>query len=401
MAKRQSTDKKDKYSKPENSAESLEFNMRTLLSDYTRKFNKDNPTTVARASDLAEMEMIQPVPTGHISFDLMTGIGGLPRGKIIEFTGEEGSHKSNMAWECVGNVHESDKYAFCVWIDAEKAIDVRVVEQRRHILNMGVDLERLIICVPDTAEQCWKMIDMACEKGAELVVLDSISALIPKKEFDVDFEKAGYPALPAAINNGFRKLTTQLFRTGTTLIEINQVRENLDVAGQRYVKFEDRWKTTGGKGLKHWLTLRLFFSKKKIWVDSNDGKKQHIGDEVVVRVMKTRLSAIKDDAHMFMYHRYGFDVIQEVVEMAQAYDVLYKEKKTSRNFSWRNYEEELGAMPYNDWYDYFADSDEAYDMLCESITDAYASKYDDDADIDDELEIQESDDEEESEDDEE
>ena len=382
-------DKRAEYSQPEQTADVLERGMHDLMVAYNRKFNKENPLCAARASDLAEMEMVQPVPTGHISFDLMTGIGGLPRGKIIEFTGEEGTHKSNMAWECVGNVHAEKPHAFCVWLDAEKALDVRVPKQRRHILNMGVDLERLIICVPDTAEQCWQMIDMACDKGAELIVLDSISALIPKKEFDVDYDAPGYPALPAAINKGFRKLTTKLFRTGSTLIEINQVRENLETAGQRYVKFEDRWKTTGGKGLKHWLTLRLFFSKSKITVEGRDGQKQHVGDKVTVKVMKTRLAPVVSKAEMFMYHASGFDTIEETLLMAENYGVLYKEKQTSRNLKWRGYEEDIDAMPWSDWYDYLLDSDDAFDMMNESVVDAYHEQHNDADEIDSELAEQE------------
>lgn len=383
--------KKEKYAEVSASAETLERNMAGLATAYNRSFNRNNEMTARRASELAEMEMIQPVPTGHISFDLMTGIGGLPRGKIVEFTGEEGSHKSNMAWECVGAVHQADPYAYCVWIDAEKAIDVRVPAQRRHILNMHVDLNRLFICVPDTAEQCWRMISMACSNNATLVVLDSISALIPKKEYDdVEEEKSGYPALPASINKGFRQLSTELFQAGTTLIEINQVRENLDVAGQRYVSIENRWKSTGGKGLKHWLSLRLFFSKAKI----KDANKQYIGDEVTVRVFKTRLSQYKDQAHLFMYHAFGFDRVEELLKMAIDWEILYKEKKTSRNYMWAG-QEDFGQMSWDDWYDYLESEKDAYDMLAEEVADTYNAYYDENSAVEseaDELADEEDDD---------
>lgn len=370
--------------KVESSADALSRSMSALANSYNRSFNKDNPMTAAKASDLAEMEMIQPVPTSHITFDLMTGIGGLPRGKIIEFTGEEGSHKSNMAWECVGAVHQADPYAYCVWIDAEKAIDVRVPAQRRHILNMHVDLNRLFICVPDTAEQAWRMISMACQNNATLVVLDSISALIPKKEYDdVDSEKSGYPALPAAINKGFRQLSTELFMTGTTLIEINQVRENLDVAGQKYVRFEDRWKSTGGKGLKHWLTLRVMFRKKKIWQPDGDSKR-HIGDEVIAWVIKTRLAPVKDQARMFMYHATGFDRYEELLQAAEDWGVLYKEKQTSRNWFWFGFEDELGAVSENEWRDLIKSDPEYYELLATDVRDTYNAHFDEDAAVSEE-----------------
>lgn len=371
----------------------LEKKMNAFSTKCNKMFNSTNPTSFMLASDLAEMEETEPLPTRHISFDLMTGIGGLPRGRIIEFTGEEGSNKSNVAWLCIGAVHQANPNAYCVWIDAEKAVDFRSVKQRRHILNMGVDFERLFVYVPQTAEDCWRLIAEASDSGAELIVLDSISALVPKKEYDLDFEKgSGYPALPAAINAGFRKVSTKLFFSGATLIEISQVRENLEVAGQKYVRFEDKWKTTGGKGKLHWLMLRLFFRRKKIWTGESPNK-QYIGDEVFISIIKTRLAPVTEAAHMFMYHKSGFDKYEELVTLAVAWEILYKEKKTSRSLYWAGYEDSMDAMSWNEWYEYFKTEPEAYDMMYNQITEIHNDYYskDEDAEIDEDLAEQEAD----------
>ena len=213
-------------------------NMNNLLGAYRKRFG--NSYSVSLASDLVEGGDIEPLSTGHISFDLMTGIGGLPKGKIVEFTGEEGAGKSNAAWECVGQVHAKNDYDFCVWLDGEKALDLSVPMQRRHISNMGIDFSRLIIIVPDTAEQAWGIISDAAQSGATLIVLDSVTSLIPKKELKEGIEANGYPALPASINRGFRAISKELWLSGSTLIEINQVRENLDNAtlNKKYIALD-------------------------------------------------------------------------------------------------------------------------------------------------------------------
>lgn len=373
-------------------------NMENLLGSYARRF-KENYSAVL-ASDLIEEGDIEPLSTGHISFNLMTGIGGLPKGKIIEFTGEEGSYKSNMAWECVGEVHAQNDYDFCVWIDAEKAVDLRIPMQRRHISNMNVDFSRLILVVPETAEQCWALINEACENGAALVVLDSVTALIPKKELKAGVEADGYPALPASINRGFRSISKELWLSGTTLIEINQVRENLDVVNKKYTAFEDQWKTTGGKGLKHWLTLRCFFRKKKIKIvpegQSAEQGKVHIGDEITVSIIKTRLAPVMDKAKLFFYHKNGFDKIEELIDMLINWEILYKQTPRAQKYTLDVEQEEEESYSWDDWYALLEENDEYYSYLCELISERYNNYYlERDGNIEEELIEQEEEDEEE------
>ena len=363
--------------------------MEGLLNSLSKRY-KGNQYSAILASDFIDSGDMEPLSTLHISFDCMTGIGGLPVGKIIEFTGEEGSHKSNYAWECVGAVHAQDKNDFVVWIDAEKALDLRVKMQRKHIANMNVDFKRLIIVVPETAEETWGIIEEACEKGARLVVIDSISTLIPQKELKSGVEEqSGYPALPASINRGFRGISKKLWTHGCTLIEINQVREKLDLVNPKYTRFEDKWSTTGGKGLKHWLTLRLFFRKKKIWQEGDDGRKHHVGDEVTVSVIKTRLAPVMDNATLYMYHKHGFDKIEELMNMLIDWGILYKETKTARKFFFAGFEEDIEAMQWNDWYEYFEDN-EAYEWACDIMQETYNNHYNEDGDILDELAEQEA-----------
>lgn len=355
----------------------MQNKMQDLLNFCNKKLG--DSYSVILASELVEEGDIEPFKTNHISFDCMTGIGGLPVGKIIEFTGEEGSHKSNFAWECVGEAHAENDYNYVVWIDGEKAIDLRVPMQRKHIMNMHVDFNRLIIVVPDSAEQCWSIIDEACYNNARLIVIDSVSSLVPNKEIKAGVEADGYPALPASINRGFRGISKNLWMSGSTLVEINQVREDVgNTVNKQYISTEDRWKTTGGKGLKHWLTLRLFFRKKKIKqeIRDSDGKtiRIHIGDEVIVRVMKTRLAPIMDEAHMFMYHKTGFDKVEELIEMLQSWDLLYKRTPRAKKLLFSSYEESLGEMTHDEWHEYF-ENEESYTWACEIMTEVYNNYY--------------------------
>lgn len=383
--------------------ENTKKNMEALLGSYSRRF-KENYSAVL-ASDLIDEGDVDPLSTGHISFDLMTGIGGLPKGKIIEFTGEEGCHKSNYAWECVGMVHQSNDYDFCVWIDAEKAIDLRIPMQRKHVSNMHVDFTRLILVVPESAEQCWSLINEACQNGAALIVLDSVTALIPKKELKAGVEADGYPALPASINRGFRSISKELWLSDSTLIEINQVRENLEVTNKKYTAFEDQWKTTGGKGLKHWLSLRLFFRKKKIKVVPEGGSaeqgKVHIGDEVTVSVIKTRLSPIMDKAKLFMYHKSGFDRVEELLNMLIEFEILYKETPRAQKYTFvePDDEDDITQMSWDEWYDTLEEDlengAEYYAHLCEVLKSAYNEYYLENDSIDEDFAEQEDEDDEE------
>ena len=368
--------------------------MDTFLKNCQKKYKNDYSAILA--SDLISEGDIEPLSTGHISFDLMTGIGGLPKGKIIEYTGEEGSHKSNKAWSDVGTVHAENDYNWCLWIDAEKAIDLRSPMQRRHVSNMGVDFNRLTLVVPDSAEDCWTVIIDACHNGATLIVLDSVTALIPKKELKAGVEADGYPALPASINRGFRSISKELWLTDTTLIEINQVRENVgDTRNKKYIPFDEQWHTTGGKGLKHWLSLRCFFRKKAIKVEPDGGAEQgriHIGDEVTVSVIKTRLAPKMDKAKLFMYHKSGFDKVEELMNMLIEWEILYKESPRARQFTFADdSEDEPEKMSWEDWYELLSEDKEYYDYLCEILTQSYNDYYlSDDGAIEEELDEQES-----------
>ena len=368
-------------------------NMNDLLSSYRKQFKNDY--SVVLASDLIDDGDIEPISSNHSTFDLMTGIGGLPKGKIIEFTGEEGSHKSNFAWECVGAIHSSNDYSFCVWVDAEKAIDLRIPMQRKHLSNMNVDFNRLILIVPDSAEQCWTCIIDACQKGADLIVLDSVTALIPKKELKAGVEADGYPALPASINKGFRAISKELWLSGSTLIEINQVRENLDIVNKKYTAFEDQWKTTGGKGLKHWLTLRLFFRKKKIKIvpdgQTAEQGKIHVGDEVTVSVVKTRLSPVMDKAHLFMYHKSGFDRYEELLNACLEWEILYKTTPRARTFTFDIDEETQESYSWDEWYELISSDNEWYDALYSVLAERYNNYFlSEDGVIEEEYDEQES-----------
>lgn len=383
----------------EPSEEQLRENAQKGMNDFLASCQKryKNNYSVVLASDLISEGDIEPLSTGHISFDLMTGIGGLPKGKIIEYTGEEGSHKSNKAWSDVGHVHAQNDYNWCLWIDAEKAIDLRSPMQRRHVSNMGVDFNRLTIVVPDSAEDCWSTIIDACHNGVTLIVLDSVTALIPKKELKAGVEADGYPALPASINRGFRSISKELWLTDSTLIEINQVRENLgETRNKKYIPFDEQWHTTGGKGLKHWLSLRCFFRKKAIKVvpdgGSADSAKIHIGDEVTVSVIKTRLAPKMDKAKLFMYHKSGFDKIEELMNMLLEWEILYKETPRAQKLTLAidDEDEEEEKYTWDEWYELLESDEEYYAYLCELLSNAYNDYYLSDDSLEGEYEEQES-----------
>ena len=190
------------------------------------------------------VSLIEVIPTGSIALDVALGIGGLPRGRIVEIYGPESSGKTTVALHAVANAQAAGGVA--AFIDAEHALD----PDYAHAL--GVDTDALLVSQPDTGEQALEIMDMLIRSGAlDIIVVDSVAALVPRAEIEGEMGDSHVGLQARLMSQALRKITGALSNTGTTAIFINQLREKIGVM------FGSPETTTGGKALKFYSSVRL------------------------------------------------------------------------------------------------------------------------------------------------
>lgn len=322
---------------------------------------------------------ILPIVTRFPSLNLMIGIGGLPKGRIVEISGEEGSYKSALAWAIAGDVQRTDKVV--AWIDAENAVDLRVPSVRAFLKTLDVDYKSVLFIRPDTAEQAFQIIQVLSEnEDIGLIVFDSVVALSNIREEKSDLTKEDRNTLPMTINRGLRKCAKRLRNTECTLLLINQLRENMD----RRTPYDKKWKTTGGKGLAHWCSLRLYAFKSKI----KNGDKEHIGNKVTYSVEKTRFSVPRENAVMYYYFNHGFDTSEELFELCLAWGILEKAGTRYYHPSKPDLKKDK-----KEWISSIGKNKKLYDKLYAEVSEVYDAYFsnDEESDVDNDYDNNEDD----------
>lgn len=325
---------------------------------------------------------LKPIRTGSISLDLSTGIGGLPKGKIIEFYGEESSGKSTQAYRSIAQYQKDNPDYWALIINPESSLDVEIPKQREYLINLGVDLNRIIIIYPNILEDIHNSIKEALDHKTlkfRLFVIDSISAVNTLADDKKDIETTTFSRTPSKINEVFKSLAKHLFLKKATLIEINQVRENIEAKSNpmmaKYLRREDKVKATGGAGLRHWISMKIFFWKKKEY--TND--KRHYLDIVHTKVVKTRFDQQRFDGEMYHFLTKGFDEYKEIIELAKRLGILYKKSASAQNWLWKDHDSINGDNGKKErrWYYIFKTDDSLYDDLYEQVTMVYNKYFDD------------------------
>ncbi|NUO35736.1 MAG: recombinase RecA [Dermatophilaceae bacterium] len=216
---------------------------------------------------------IEVIPTGSIALDVALGIGGLPRGRIIEVYGPESSGKTTVALHAVANAQRAGGIA--AFIDAEHALDPEYAKK------LGVDTDALLVSQPDTGEQALEIADMLIRSGAlDIIVIDSVAALVPRAEIEGEMGDSHVGLQARLMSQALRKLTGALNNTGTTAIFINQLREKIGVM------FGSPETTTGGKALKFYASVRLDVRRIETLKDGTDP----VGNRTRVKVVKNKVS---------------------------------------------------------------------------------------------------------------
>jgi recombination protein RecA len=243
--------------------------LETALSQIDRQFGKGSVMRLGSE----ERAPVDTIPTGSVALDVALGVGGLPRGRVIEIYGPESSGKTTLTLHAIANVQKQGGIA--AFIDAEHALDPEYAKK------LGVDIDQLLVSQPDTGEQALEITDMLVRSGAvDLVVIDSVAALTPKAEIEGEMGDAHVGLQARLMSQALRKLTGGLSQSKTTAIFINQLREKVGVF------FGSPETTSGGKALKFYASVRLDIRRIETLKDGTNA----VGNRTRVKVVKNKMA---------------------------------------------------------------------------------------------------------------
>ena len=243
--------------------------LEAALANIDRQFGKGS---VMRLGDDVRAP-IEVIPTGSIALDIALGIGGLPRGRVVEIYGPESSGKTTVALHAIANAQKAGGIA--AFIDAEHALDPDYAQK------LGVDTDGLLVSQPDTGEQALEIADMLIRSGAlDIIVIDSVAALVPRAELEGEMGDSHVGLQARLMSQALRKLTGALSSSKTTAIFINQLREKIGVM------FGSPETTAGGKALKFYASIRLDVRRIETLKDGQEA----VGNRVRVKVVKNKVS---------------------------------------------------------------------------------------------------------------
>lgn len=274
------------------------------LAQIEKQFGKGS---VMRMEDGAVVEEVQVVSTGSLGLDIALGVGGLPRGRIVEIYGPESSGKTTLTLQTIAEMQKLG--GTCAFIDAEHALDAVYAQK------LGIDMSQLLVSQPDTGEQALEICDALVRSGGvDLIVIDSVAALTPKAEIEGDMGDS-LPGLQARLmSQALRKLTGSINRTNTLVIFINQIRMKIGVM------FGNPETTTGGNALKFYSSVRLDIRRTGS-IKSSD---EVIGNETRIKVVKNKIAPPFKEAHFDILYGEGTSREGEILDLGADNKVIEK-----------------------------------------------------------------------------
>lgn len=283
---------------------SKEQALKSALSQIEKQFGKGS---VMRLGDQEANTDIEVIPSGIISLDVALGIGGYPKGRIIEIYGHESSGKTTLTLLAIAQCQKQGGTA--AFIDAEHALDPK------YAALLGVDIGNLIVSQPDTGEQALEIADMLVRSGGvDIVVIDSVAALTPKAEIEGDMGDSHMGLQARLMSQALRKLTANIKRSNTLVMFINQIRMKIGVM------FGNPETTTGGNALKFYSSVRLEVRKGSPLKDGTEVS----GNEIKVKVVKNKVAPPFKQAEFELVYGEGISLEAELVDLGAKHDIIEK-----------------------------------------------------------------------------
>ena len=311
------------------------------LSQIEKQFGKGS---IMRMDDDGVVPDIEAVSTGSLGLDIALGIGGLPRGRVVEIYGPESSGKTTLALHVAAEIQKAGGTA--AFVDAEHAMDPQ------YAVKLGVQIEDLLVSQPDTGEQALEITDMLVRSGAvDLVIIDSVAALTPKAEIEGEMGDSHMGLQARLMSQALRKLTANIKRSNTLVIFINQIRMKIGVM------FGNPETTTGGNALKFYASVRLDIRR----IGAIKKADEVVGNETRVKIVKNKVAPPFKEVIFDILYGQGISRASEIINLGVKYDILDK------SGAWYSYNKDRIGQGKDNVAQYLRDNPEVAQEIEEAI----------------------------------